>query len=81
MGDSAWDPHCAIGWHNPDIVFRTTNYRPIQSNNQLPFTVRMNRHFGCVINEIDMTSDCGARRAVGIKQRIGKSGCHVIGNI
>ncbi|MNE44049.1 hypothetical protein D3C80_1382590 [compost metagenome] len=81
MWDPTGDPHCAIGWHYPDIIFRTTNNGPIQGDNQLSLTVRMNRHFCCVINEINMTGDSRARRAIRIKQGMGKFGCHIFGNI
>ncbi|GAB7195469.1 hypothetical protein OS11_17410 [Dickeya oryzae] len=78
---SAWDPDGAIGRHDPDVIFGTANYRAIQGNNQLPFTVCMYRHFCRVINEIQMTRDCGAGCGVRIKQRIGEWGQHSIGNI
>ena len=81
MRDPAGDPHRAVWRHYPDIIFRATNHRPVQGHDQLAFAVSMNRHFCRVINEIDMPRDGRARRTIGIKQGMGESGWHLIGNI
>ncbi|MNH39285.1 hypothetical protein D3C79_1004320 [compost metagenome] len=68
------DPDGTIRRHDPDIIFGATNDRPIEGNNQLPFAVRMHRHFGRVIDKIQMTRDCGTGGGIRIKQRIGEWG-------
>ena len=81
MRDLTRDPDSAVRRHYPYIIFRTANNRTIQGNDQLPLTVRMNRYFCCVIDEIKMARHGRAGCGVRVKQRIRKLWHHTIGNI